>query len=250
MPIKIQWEANWCPIECQLRSKQMPIVIQYDAYLDPIRRQLRSNPITIEIHSNTNRDPIWPNWYTIWWTQCHLSSKMLDWLRFRVIRVPPLKTFWGTSRPMRNQHFELSTNQKPRFRPDSRCWSKLESTNLTPMCQLTYNRVALDYKWNAHWLPTKGRLTTNGISIDCQWNVNRLPMKCQLNSNGMPIEFQLKANWIPMECQFNTNSKILQTIRHAIVLVVLGRTRPCRIRLGVVRPITTRTTPCQIMFDC
>ena len=131
-------------------------------------------------------------------------SKTLDWRRFRVVRVPPLKTFWGTSRPMRSQHFELSTNQKPGFRPDYRCWSNLESTNLTPMCQLTYNRMALDYQWNAHWLPTKGRLTTNGISIDCQWNVNRLPMKCQLNSNGMPIEFQLKANWIPMECHLTT----------------------------------------------
>ena len=160
MPIKIQLEADWCPIKCQLRSKQMPIVIQLDAYLDPIRCQLRSNPITIEIHSNTNWDPIWPNWFTIWWTQCHLRSKTLDWCRFRVVRVPPMKIFWGTSRPMRSQHLELSTNQKPRFRTDSRCWSNLKSTNPTPMCQLTYNRVALDYQCrNAHWLPTKGRLT-------------------------------------------------------------------------------------------
>ena len=160
MSIKILLEADWCPIECQLRSIQIPIVIQLDAYLDPIRCQLRSNPITIEIHSNTNWDPIWPNWFTIWWTQCHLRSKTLDWCRFRVVRVPPMKIFWGTSRPMKSQHLELSTNQKPRFRTDSRCWSNLKSTNPTPMCQLTYNRVALDYQCrNAHWLPTKGRLT-------------------------------------------------------------------------------------------
>ena len=128
-----------------------------------------------------------------------------DWHRLRIVRVPPLKIFWGTSRPMRSQHFELSTNQKPRFRPDSRCWSNLESTNLTPMCQLTYNRVALDYQWNAHWLPTKGRLTTNGISIDCQWNVNQLPIECQLNSNWMPLICQWYVNWWPMECLLTTN---------------------------------------------
>ena len=89
--------------------------------------------------------------------QCQLRSITLDWHRFRIVRVPPLRNFWGTSRPMRSQHFKLSTNQKPRFWPDSRCWSNLESTNLTPMCQLTYNRVALDYQWNAqiaHWLTT------------------------------------------------------------------------------------------------
>ena len=187
MPIKIQWEANWCPIECQLRSKQMPIVIQYDAYLDPIRCQLRSNPITIEIHSNTNRDPIWPNWYTIWWTQCHLRSKTLDWRSFRVVRVTPLKTFWGTSRPMRSHHFELSTNQKPRFRPDSRCWSNLRSTNPTPMCQLTENQVPLEYQLTADWQTLYWHWTNNGMPIDCQWNVNGLQMECQLTSNGMPI---------------------------------------------------------------
>ena len=138
MPIKIQLTANWCPIRCQLRSKQMPIVIQYDAYLDPIRCQLRSNPITIEIHSNTNWDPIWPNWYTIWWTQCHLRSKTLDWRRFRVLRVPPLKNFWGTSQPMRSQHSELSTNRKARFWPENQCQQNLKSTNPMPICQFTY----------------------------------------------------------------------------------------------------------------
>ena len=53
------------------------------------------------------------------------------------------------------------------------------------------------------------------------------------------------SNWLPIGVTWMSIWYQFQTIRHAIVLVVLGWTRLCRIRLSVVRPITTRTTPCQ-----
>ena len=147
--------------------------------------EIQSDPIDIECDESS----------VIWGQKTH------DWRRFRVVRVPPLKIFWRTSRPMRSQHFELSTNQKLRFRPDPRCWPNLESTNPTPMCQLTDNRVALDYQWNAYCLSTKCPFTTIGISFDSNW----MPINYQWNVNGLPIECQWNVNWLPMECQLNTN---------------------------------------------
>ena len=130
---------------------------------------------------------------------------MLDWQSFRVIRVPPLKIFWDTSGPMRSQHFELSTNQEPRFRLYSRCWQNLESANLAPMCQLRDNREPLECQWTANWLKIEWDWINNGMSIDCQWNANWLPMDCQLNANGVPIDFHWSANGMSIECQLTTN---------------------------------------------
>ena len=59
--------------------------------------------------------------------QCHLLSKTVDWCRFRIVRVPLWNICWGTSRPMRSQHSELSTNENPRFWLQSQCSSNLES---------------------------------------------------------------------------------------------------------------------------
>ena len=130
---------------------------------------------------------------------------MLDWQSFRVIRVPPLKIFWDTSGPMRSQHFELSTNQEPRFRLYSRCWQNLESANLAPMCQLRDNREPLECQWTANWLKIEWDWINNGMSIDCQLKADWLPMVFQLTSNGMSIDYQWNANWIQMECQLTTN---------------------------------------------
>ena len=150
----------------------------------------------------------------------------LNWHRIRIVRVPPLKIFWGTSRPMRGQHFKLSTNQKPPFRPDSRCWSNLWSTNPTPMHQLTENQVPLEYQLTADWQTLYWHWTNNWMPIDCQWNVNGLQWNvkemsielkrnvnliqwnatwqhCHKNVNRMSMECQWSVNWITMQCQCN-----------------------------------------------
>ena len=134
--------------------------------------------------------------------QYQLRSKTLNWHRFMIVRVPPLKISWGTSRPMRSQHFELSTNQKPRFRPDSRCWPNLESTNPTPMCQWTGNQVPLECQLTADWQTLYWHWTTNGMSMGYQWNDNWIPMECQLNANGMQFEDHIGVSLI---CQCNVN---------------------------------------------
>ena len=59
-------------------------------------------------------------------------------------------------------------------------------------CQLTANRVSLDYHWNVNWRPLKCQLTDNPVSLNCHWNSNWLSMKCQLSANGMPIGFNSK----------------------------------------------------------
>ena len=86
----------------------------------------------------------------------------------QALKGTPFEIFSGTSRPMRSQYSELSTNEKPRFRPYSWCWPNLESTNPTQMCQLTDTRV----------------------SLECQWNTNGLPLECQLTGNLMLIDIQ------------------------------------------------------------
>ena len=46
----------------------------------------------------------------------------------------PFENFLGTSRPMRSQHFELSTNQRPRFQQNIRPQPKLNPSNALPVC--------------------------------------------------------------------------------------------------------------------
>ena len=175
----------------------MVIESQSDANRQPIGWQLTPNPMLIDCQSDVNGHPI------LWKLshsppiQCHLRSKTLNWPWFRFVRVPPLKIFWGTFRPMRSQHSELSTNQKPRFRPDSHCWTKLKSTNPREMCQLTADGMSLNCNWTVNRMPKDYQL----MSIDCQWSVPRIPMECLLTVNVLPIDDQWNANWPPFDWQ-------------------------------------------------
>ena len=149
-PIDIQSDANWHQIWYQLTSNVMAIESQTDPNWQPIGWQLTPNPMLIDCQSDVNGHPIFWKLSHSPPIQCQLRSKTLDWSWFRFVRVPPLKIFWGTSRPMRSQHSELSTNQKPRFRPDSHCWPNLKSTNPRQMCQLTANGMSLNCNWNVN----------------------------------------------------------------------------------------------------
>ena len=180
MPMECQWTTNGLPLHVDVKIWISVNLIPLPPYMATEDRM---------------RIPI----------QCQLRSITLDWHRFRIVRVPPLRNFWGTSRPMRSQHFKLSTNQKPWFRPDFRCWSNLRSTNSTPMCQLTENQVQLEYQLIADWQTLYWHWTNNGMPIDCQWNVNGLQMECQLRSNWMPIEIQSYVTWLQIEYQLTVN---------------------------------------------
>ena len=170
MPIANRLNSNGVPMECQLTGNLLLIDIQSNANWQYIECQLTSSLMPSDFQSNSNRIPtkylLTTNWMSIdyqwsvhWfisdlkWTNpfgdepihCHLMSKTLDWHMFKIVRVPPLEIFWLTSRPMRSQHFELSTNEKPRFLQDSRCLPDMDSANRMPMCKLTVNCLVL------HW---------------------------------------------------------------------------------------------------
>ena len=146
---------NWIPMECQLTINGQLITnpvpmdnwIPMDCQLT-IHGQLITNAISINNQWQliTTRVSIVFHWTIDY--QCIINRVPMErkltidncWL---FARVPPLKNNWGTSRPMRNQHFELLTNQKPRFQHDSRCWQNLKSINPAPMCKLSENQVTL-----------------------------------------------------------------------------------------------------------
>ena len=142
----------------------------------PIDYQLNANELQIKFQLTTNGMSI-DYQYNVNWRALHihhLRSKTLDWYKFRIIRVPPLEIFSGTSRPMRSQHSGLLTNEKPRFWQDSRCLPNLESTNPMQMCQLTDNRVSLECTWNTNGLQREFLIIWHSI-------------RCQLMSNLMAI---------------------------------------------------------------
>ena len=130
--------------------------------------------------------------------ECQLMSKMLDWHSFRILRVTPLKIFRGSSRPMRSQHSKLSTNEKPRFRPKSQCPQNLESSNLTPICQLTVIPIYWQpkgYQWMSIGKAFSIDCYSNSLTIDCQFKANWLLMECLLDSNWLPTDFQLESHF-------------------------------------------------------
>ena len=145
--------------------------------------------------------------HLIWYEpiKFQLRSKTLNWQRFRIIRVPSLKIFWGASRPMRSQYSELSTNEKPRFQSDFFCCPNLEFTNPMIISQLTDIWVQLEYQCNAMRNETWHSISANGMLIGSQSNAYWQPIKCQLTTNLKTINTKLKANWQPIECQSTTN---------------------------------------------
>ena len=111
---------------------------------------------------------------------------------------------------MRSQHFELSTNEKPRFQPDFWCRPDTESTNPMQISQFTDNLVSLE-----------SQLTSNVIPIECKLTGNQLPIESQVTSNlRLFTTFTNHANGIPILCQLTNPLIIVQSC----VNQVIGRT--------------------------
>ena len=167
--------ANWQPIDC-------PFNANWQLIKEFISRSANRSLPSIEGSGRLagSRDG------QIQW---QLRSKPHDWLRFRIVRVPPLRISWGTSRPMRSQHSELSTNQEPRFGQDFWLWPKLEYTNPMQMCQSAASlyREFIPVLNQPIWY----QLRTNLKTIKTQSNANWTP-------NKMLIDNQSDANWKPI----------------------------------------------------
>ena len=139
---------------------------------------------------------------------CQFASKFIDWQRFRIVRVPPLNIFGESSRPIGSQDSELSTNERPRFRPDSGLFPNFEQSNALPIelfsmaAQMefdsTANGMPIVFQLNATWLSFECQLIANWIQIDLKCNTNWLSIGCQCISNWMPLDCQLYVNWLPM----------------------------------------------------
>ena len=136
------------------------------------------------------------------------SSISIHWQRFRIVRVPPLKIFRESSRPIGSQHSELSTNERPRFWPDSGLFPNFEPSNPLPIelfsmaAQMEFNStsngMSIVFQLNATWLSFECQLFANWIQIDFKCNTNWLSIGCQCIANWMPLDCQLYVNWLPV----------------------------------------------------
>ena len=182
-----QSNANWLTIrfqtDCQLTTNHCPFKANWELIKEFISVSANRSLPSIEGSSRLagSRDG------QIQW---QLRSKPLDWPRFRIIRVPPLGISGGTSRPMRSQHSELSTNQKPWFEPVFWRWPKFESTNPMQMCQ------------------SDASLYRGKRPISRIWDE---PIKCHLIddlfTNWLPIDYQLIVLFMPIEGLLKNSSQ-------------------------------------------
>ena len=108
---------------------------------------------------------------------CQFASKPIHWQRFRIVRVPPLNIFGESSRPIRSQDSELSTNQRPRFQQNIWHQPNLSPPNALPLCHC---KVTVSLK-----------IHLNQVSPNIYQS---MPMDCQF-ANAMPLE--------PLLCHFN-----------------------------------------------
>ena len=139
---------------------------------------------------------------------CQLRSKIAGLAEVQKSRDLPWKISWGSSRPMRSQHSRLSTNERPRFRPDSGLFPNFEPSNPLPIehfsmaAQMefdsTSNGMPIVFQFNATWLSFECQLIANWIQIDLKCNTNWLSIGCQCIANWMPLDCQLYVNWLPM----------------------------------------------------
>ena len=102
---------------------------------------------------------------------------MLHWQVFRIVRVPPLNIFGGSSRPIRSQDSELSTNQRPRFRQNIWHQTNLRPPNALPLCHC---KVTVSLKIHLNQIyPNR----YENMPMDCQF-VNAMslePLLCHFN---------------------------------------------------------------------
>ena len=81
---------------------------------------------------------------------------MLHWQVFRIVRVPPLNIFGGSSRPIRSQDSVLSTNQRPRFQQNFRLQPNLSPSNAQPLCHCKVTvSISAKYSASAKFEPTQ-----------------------------------------------------------------------------------------------
>ena len=200
---------NWVQIDYQLTVNWMPIEYWWSDTIEELHLKTGSSVVSLYkgkcLRSRTwdefLQSPIIP-------MDCQFASIPINWQRLRIVRVPPMNIFRECSRPMRSLDSELSTNERPRFRPDSGLFPNFEPSNALPIklfsmaAQMefdsTANGMPIVFQLNATWLSFECQLIANWIQIDFKWNTNWLSIECQCIANWMSIDCQLYVNWLPM----------------------------------------------------
>ena len=120
------------------------------------------------------------------------ASKLLQWHTLRIVRVPPLNIFKGSSGPIRSQYSELSTNQRPRFQQNIRHQPSLNPSNALPLCHC---KVTVSLKIHLNQISPN---RYQNMSMDCQF-VNAMPLEpllCHFNHwDATQLQLHLKG-WL------------------------------------------------------
>ena len=170
---------NWVQIDYQLTVNWMPIEYWWSDTIEELHLKTGSSFVSLYkgkcLRSRTwdefLQSPIIP-------MDCQFASIPINWQRLRIVRVPPMNIFRECSRPMRSLDSELSTNERPRFWPDS--W---RVPNFHPSNAPAIGFISMAAQVEFH-------SPANGTPFTCQWKNHWLPIICKWNK----IECQLTAN--------------------------------------------------------
>ena len=114
-------------------------------------------------------------------------SKTIQWHNLYIVRVPPLKIFRESSRPIRSQDSELSTNQRPRFRLNFLPQPNLKSSNGQSIGQCTATQSTLVSLLSLHCHSRRGSFfgpcLYKRASSQCHFTTGMSlgPILCQLD---------------------------------------------------------------------
>ena len=145
------------------------------------------------------------------------DSKLEHWHRFLIVRVSPLKTSKGGSRPMRSLDSGLSTNHRPPFQADFILWLILKAATVlqfsqskpdgnwlglmdSVVCHLTISWLPLGFHLKTTWLPIDFHLPSTWMPLDCHLTTTWLPLNFHLTTTWLPLDYNLCATWL-IRCQ-------------------------------------------------
>ena len=135
----------------------------------------------------------------------------------------PFDHFLRSSRPIRGQDFRLSTNQKPRFQPDSEPPLKLNPSNSLSLCHWNVTQkiprsihiqsLPRQCQWNANSVPMECKLSANEVSLNCHWNATPMSLEYYLPTNRLPLDCHFSVTWLSLGCHLAlSDSQVLASI--------------------------------------
>ena len=142
--------------------------------------------------------------------QCQCDAKNTPVAVIQDRKGTPFDHFLRSSRPIRGQDFRLSTNQKPRFQPDSEPPLKLNPSNSLSLCHWNVTQkiprsihiqsLPRQCQWNANSVPMECKLSANEVSLNCHWNATPMSLEYYLPTNRLPLDCHFSVTWLSLGC--------------------------------------------------